>query len=55
MENMYISLYYKIKCILGFHNWLYDNPNHNKGRVCLSCGKMQEYTLVDFGTRKLWL
>lgn len=45
----------RVRCFFGRHDWLYDHPNCNHGRVCRKCSIRQQYTLVDFGRSKEWI
>jgi hypothetical protein len=38
----------KILCFFGWHDWLYDHPDRNRGRVCRRCNRQQQLTAVAF-------
>jgi hypothetical protein len=38
-------LWYKLRCVLGFHRWLYDAEHPPYNRVCRKCGRW-EYDVV---------
>ena len=54
-ENIKYSLWDKLMCLIGRHEWRYDGPNENNNRFCKKCKTEQQYVLIDFGRSKTWV
>jgi len=39
----------KLKCLFGFHKWLYTTKFDGLYRICERCGKRQKFKYIEVG------